>query len=90
LGLLLLLFVTAIVVLGRWRGVGALAGLAASLAVIVMFVLPALLEGANAVAVALAASGTIAFVALFLTHGHDVIPADYDTMSQKVSGFTSP
>lgn len=73
--LLLLLFVAAIVVLGRWRGVGALAGLAASLLVIVMFILPALLEGSNAVAVALVASGLIAFIALFLAHGFNLATA---------------
>jgi uncharacterized membrane protein len=73
--LLLLVFVTAIVVLGRWRGVGALAGLAASLVVIVAFILPALLEGSNAVAVALVASGLIAFIALFLAHGFNLATA---------------
>ncbi len=67
--LLLLVFVVAIVVLGRWRGVGALAGLAMSLAVIIVFALPALLDGSNAVAVALVAAGAIAFMALFLAHG---------------------
>jgi uncharacterized membrane protein len=73
--LLLLVFVAAIVVLGRWRGVGALAGLALSLVVIVAFILPALLEGSNAVAVALVASGLIAFVALFLAHGFNLATA---------------
>jgi uncharacterized membrane protein len=73
--LLLLVFVTAIIVLGRWRGAGALAGLAASLVVIVVFLLPALLEGANAVAVALVASGAIAFIALFLAHGFNLATA---------------
>ncbi len=73
--LLTLLFVVAIVVLGRWRGVGALAGLAASLAVIVAFVLPAVLAGSNAVAVALVAAGAIAYIALFLAHGFNVATA---------------
>jgi uncharacterized membrane protein len=67
--LLVILFVAAIVVLGRWRGVGALAGLAMSLVVLVVFALPALLDGSNSVAVALVAAGAIAFVALFLAHG---------------------
>lgn len=73
--LLLLVFVAAIVVLGRWRGAGALAGLAASLVVIVVFLLPALLEGSNAVAVALVAAGIIAFIALFLAHGFNLATA---------------
>ncbi|MEO1055533.1 MAG: YibE/F family protein [Actinomycetota bacterium] len=67
--LLLVLFVAAILVLGRWRGLGALAGLAMSLIVILVFALPALLDGRNPVAIALVAAGAIAFVALFLAHG---------------------
>jgi len=73
--LLLILFVAAIVVLGRWRGVGALAGLAMSLVVIVMFALPALLDGSNSIAVALVTAGAIAFVALFLAHGRGLATA---------------
>ncbi len=66
---LLMLFVVAIVVLGRWRGVGALAGLLVSLLVIVVFLLPSLLDGNNAVLVALVSASVIAFVALYLAHG---------------------
>lgn len=73
--LLLIIFVVSIVVLGRWRGVGALAGLAASLFVIIAFVLPAILDGTNAVAVALVAAGAIAFIALFLAHGFNLATA---------------
>jgi uncharacterized membrane protein len=47
----------------------------ASLLVIIMFVLPAVLEGANAVAVALVAAGAIAFLALFLAHGVNLATA---------------
>jgi uncharacterized membrane protein len=57
------------VVFGRWKGVGALAGLTMSLAVIVVFVLPSLLDGNNAVLVALVGTSLIAFVALYLAHG---------------------
>ena len=66
---LVLLFVAAVVALGRWRGVGALAGLAASLLVIVWFALPSLVDGNNAVAVALVTAGAIAILALYLAHG---------------------
>jgi uncharacterized membrane protein len=69
------IFFVAIIVLGRWRGVGALAGLAATLFVILFFVLPAILNGTNAVAVALVASGAIAFIALFLAHGFNLATA---------------
>jgi uncharacterized membrane protein len=67
--LLLLLFCAAVVTLGRWRGLGALAGLGVSLFVIIFFTLPSLLDGNNAVAVALVSASVIAFVALFLAHG---------------------
>lgn len=66
---LLGLFLVAVIALGRWRGVGAVAGLAFSLAVIVVFTLPAILHGSNAVPVALVTAGLIAFAALFLAHG---------------------
>lgn len=67
--LLALIFCVAIVLLSGWRGLGAVAGLGVSLLIIVVFTLPALLAGSNAVAVALASAGVIAFVALFLAHG---------------------
>lgn len=73
--LLVILFVASIVVLGRWRGVGALAGLVMSLVVIVVFALPALLDGSNSIAVALVTAGAIAFVALFLAHGRNLSTA---------------
>jgi uncharacterized membrane protein len=70
--LLGLLFVTAVVLLGRWRGVGALAGLVLSLLVIVSFALPSILDGNNAFTVAIVTASAIAFVALFLAHGRGV------------------
>jgi uncharacterized membrane protein len=82
--LLVIVFVTAIVVLGRWRGVGALAGLVMSFVVIIGFALPALLEGSNAVAVALVTAGVIAFIALFLAHGRGL-----DTATALLSTFAS-
>lgn len=67
--LLLAVFVGAVLLLGRWRGVGALAGLAFSLAVIVVFTLPAILDGGDAVWVALCTASLIGFASLFLAHG---------------------
>ena len=61
---LVVLFVGAVVALGRWRGVGALAGLVVSLAIIVWFALPSLVDGNNAVSVALVTAGAVAIVAL--------------------------
>lgn len=67
--LLVALFAAAVIGLGRWRGVGALAGLAASLLVLVWFTLPAILDGTDPVLVAVVSAAVIAFLALFLAHG---------------------
>lgn len=67
--LLGLLFAAVVVLLGRWRGLAALAALAVSLLVVVRFVLPAILEGSSPVAVALVGAAVIMFLALYLTHG---------------------
>ncbi len=62
-------FVAAVLFLGRWRGVGAVAGLAASLLIIVKFLLPSILDGHSPVMVAIVASSVIAFIALYFAHG---------------------
>ncbi|MBM3659319.1 MAG: YibE/F family protein [Actinobacteria bacterium] len=67
--LLLALFVLAVVALGRVRGFFALLGLGASIAVLLVFMIPALLEGSSPVLVAIVSSTAIAYLALFLAHG---------------------
>lgn len=69
---LFLLFVAAVLLLGRWRGLGSLAGLAFSLLVLVTFTLPSVLDGSNAVTIALVTASAIAFAALFLAHGFGI------------------
>ena len=64
-----LLFALAVVVLGRFMGLRALFGLGLSLVVLTAFVLPALLDGRNALLVALAGSAVVMFVVLYLAHG---------------------
>jgi uncharacterized membrane protein len=63
------IFAAAVVGLGRWQGLRALLGLGVSLLVLSAFVLPAILEGTNPLAVALVGSALIAVVALYLAHG---------------------
>jgi uncharacterized membrane protein len=63
------LFVVVVILFGRWQGVRALIGLAASGAILVAFLVPALLRDEPAVPVALAATVVIAFIALYLAHG---------------------
>jgi uncharacterized membrane protein len=66
---LVLLFAAAVIALGRWRGVAALVGLGASIAVLLRFVLPALVDGTEPVLVAIVGASAIAFLALYLAHG---------------------
>ncbi len=70
--ILTIAFVGAVLLLGRLRGLGALAGLAASLLVIVKFLLPSILDGNSPVMVAIVTSSLIAFIALYLAHGVNV------------------
>ena len=63
------LFVVAVVVLGRLRGLRALVALVFTMAVLVTFLIPAVLEGSNPVAVAVVASSAIVLVNLYLSHG---------------------
>ncbi|MEQ8833246.1 MAG: YibE/F family protein [Miltoncostaeaceae bacterium] len=66
---LALAFVALVVITGRWRGARALLGLGASLAIVVMFVAPAILEGTSPPAVALVGALAIMLVAIPVTHG---------------------
>ena len=69
LAILTVIFVVAVVVLGRWKGLRAILGLGISLLVLTGFVLPAILEGTSPLAVALVGSAVIAAAALYLAHG---------------------
>ncbi|MDP8956022.1 MAG: YibE/F family protein, partial [Actinomycetota bacterium] len=62
-------FALAVLLLGRLRGAASLVGLAASIAVLLAFVVPAILDGRNPLAVALVGASGIAFLALYLSHG---------------------
>jgi uncharacterized membrane protein len=67
--LLWVLFVVAVVALGRWQGVRALAGLVATGVVMVAFLFPSILDGNDPTAAALVAAVFIGVVALYVTHG---------------------
>ncbi|WP_409073407.1 YibE/F family protein [Micromonospora chalcea] len=66
---LLVLFAAAIVAFGRWRGLAALGGLAASFAILLGFVLPGIGGGQPPLLVAIVGAALIMFVVLYLTHG---------------------
>jgi uncharacterized membrane protein len=63
------LFVVAVLLVARWRGVAALLGLGVAYGVLVWFAVPALLAGRSPLAVGLVAGSTILFAVLYLAHG---------------------
>jgi uncharacterized membrane protein len=62
-------FVLAVVAFGRWRGVTALAGLGVTFALLLLFVVPAILAGEPPLLVAIVGSAAIMLTVLYLTHG---------------------
>ncbi|MGB0963978.1 MAG: YibE/F family protein [Mycobacterium sp.] len=69
LAILAIVFAVVIVAVARWRGLRALIGIVVAFGVLVVFLLPALLDGAPAVPVAIVASAAILFAVLYLAHG---------------------
>ena len=68
-------FALAVVTFGRWRGVRALAGLAVTFSVLLLFIVPAIMDGRPPLLVAIVGSAAIMLSVLFLTHGFTVTTA---------------
>ncbi|APE17081.1 YibE/F family protein [Mycobacterium sp. WY10] len=62
-------FAIVIVAVARWRGLRALVGIVVAFVVLVVFLLPALRDGAPAVPLALVASAAILYAVIYLAHG---------------------
>ena len=62
-------FALALIAFGRWRGFSALAGLAVTFAVLLLFVVPAIVAGESPLPVAIVGSAAIVLTVLYLTHG---------------------
>jgi uncharacterized membrane protein len=62
-------FAVVIVAVARWRGLRALFGIGVAFLVLVVFLLPALRDGAPAIPVALVASAAILYAVIYLAHG---------------------
>lgn len=62
-------FAIAVVAVARWRGLAALVGLAASLGVLMVFVLPAVLAGSPPLWVATVGASAIAVITMLTAHG---------------------
>lgn len=69
---LVLLFVAVILAVARWRGLATVAGLVVAFPLLVLFVLPALRRGENAVLVSLVAAVLMVTVLLYVAHGPSV------------------
>ena len=67
--ILFCVFVALVVALGRWHGVRALIGLGLSLAIVVEFLAPALLDGRPLVLTALVGALAVMIVTIVLAHG---------------------
>jgi uncharacterized membrane protein len=63
------LFVLVVLAFARWRGALSLLGLAVSLAIVLLFVVPAILDGKPALLVAVVGSIAVAFTTIPLAHG---------------------
>lgn len=66
---LVALFVGGVLLLSRWRGFGSLGSLAFSLVLLVVFTLPALVQGGPPLPIAVVTAATIMVVTLYLSHG---------------------
>lgn len=62
-------FALAVLAFGRWRGLTALAGLGVTFAVLLMFIVPAILDGRSPLLVAIVGAAAIMLTVLYLTHG---------------------
>ncbi|MXY76046.1 MAG: YibE/F family protein [Acidimicrobiia bacterium] len=67
------LFAVFVIALGRRRGVLALVGMAGTLAVLLAFMAPSILDGNDPLLVSVVAASGIAFVSLYLVHGFNPI-----------------
>jgi len=66
---LFIVYVILVLVVARWRGLGALLGLAGAFGVVVFFTIPALFNGHDALVVGLVTGAGALFVLLYLAHG---------------------
>ncbi|MFY1672506.1 YibE/F family protein [Plantactinospora sp. WMMB334] len=69
LWLLGVVFALAVLAFGRWRGLSALAGLGVTFAILLMFIVPAILDGRSPLLVAIVGAAAIMLTVLYLTHG---------------------
>lgn len=69
IALLAIAYAAVVLLVARWRGLAAMAGLGLAFVVLLGFTMPALLAGESAIGVALVTSSLVMFVTLYLAHG---------------------
>ena len=69
IALLAIVYAVVVLLVARWRGLAAMAGLGLAFVVLLGFTMPALLAGQSAIGVALVTSSLVMFVTLYLAHG---------------------
>lgn len=62
-------FALAVIAFGRWKGLRSLVSLAITFAVVLLFMVPAVLDGSSPVLVAIVGASAIMLVSLYLSHG---------------------
>lgn len=66
---LFIVYVIVVVVVARWRGLGALLGLMVAFGVVFFFTIPALFDGGNALVIGLVTGSGALFALLYIAHG---------------------
>jgi len=64
-----IIFAIVTIIIGRWRGIGAIVGLILTFIVLLYFMFPALLEGKDPLAVAVVAASGLVLILLYTAHG---------------------
>ena len=64
-----IVFAIVTIIIGRWRGIGAIVGLILTFIVLLYFMFPALLEGKDPLAVAVVAASGLVLILLYTAHG---------------------
>lgn len=64
-----IVFAIVTIIIGRWRGIGAIVGLVLTFIVLLYFMFPALLEGKDPLAVAVVAASGLVLILLYTAHG---------------------
>jgi uncharacterized membrane protein len=70
--LLAIIFAVCVVLFGRWKGLRSLVGLVLSLALVLQFIVPAILQGSSPVLVGLVGALAVMLVTIALAHGTGV------------------